>query len=171
MTEGVAESRGETVMEKSSAVEKLLERETDPYDPLGEIAARLANPPKMWTPRGVPDGVDADKCLTIAAVSGMVQSIEDRDDEYGGHKVIVVRAADGSRISVAGFGTILHDLFERVSVGDAIGLEYEGEVTPKTPGYKDYPMYRVEWIPAARKLEAVPAEDELEDSDLPLNAE
>ena len=106
---------------------------------------------------GVPSGLDADKCVETPSIAGVVESVEEQEDDYGGHRLVVIRCADGSRASIRGFGAILGNFFGKVEVGDAIGLEYEGEATPKTQGYSDYPVYRVERIPASPgELKAVP---------------
>jgi len=147
---------------RSISTGEIVERESGPataYDPLADIEQRLANPPKHWTPRGVPEGMDEDHCILTAAVAGIVQSITDAEDEFGGHRLVVIRRKDGSRVQIAGFGVILKDLFNRIQIGDAVGLEYEGEVTPKTPGYKDYPSYRIEWVPADPKTQPTHPDD------------
>lgn len=135
-------------------------------DPLAEIQSRLENPPKMWTPRGVPEDAEVEKCLDTTSVAGIVESIEDQEDEYDGHRLVVISCADRSRVSIRGFGTILGSFFGKVEIGDAVGIQYEGTATPRTPGYSDYPVYRVERIPARRELAAVPSM--ADESELPL---
>lgn len=125
-------------------------------DPLAEIQSRLDNPPKAWCPRGVPEGMDAERCISTPSVAGVVESIDDQEDDYGGHRLITVRSADGSRVSIRGFGTILGTFFAKLEIDDAIGIEYEGEATPKTAGYSNYPLYRTERIAAHREPETVP---------------
>jgi hypothetical protein len=127
---------------------------------LAEIQSRLDNPPRMWTPRGVPVGADADKCILDESVAGVVQSVTDQEDDYGGHRLVVLIREDRSRVSVRGFGAILQSFFSAVEVGDMIGISFEGMATPKTDGYNDYPVYRVERIVADRSTppEPYPAE-------------
>jgi hypothetical protein len=133
----------ESVEEQSTAAAKIIEIESGGPDAFDQIEDILDHPPVMWTPKGIPDGVEDDTCLVSDRVSGEVETVEDRSGDYGSYKVLVLIRKDRSRVQAAGFGTVLGGWFNVVRPGDMVGIKYEGTVPSPTPGYKDYDNYTV----------------------------
>lgn len=122
---------------------EIVERESSGPDAFREIEDVLDHPPLMWTPKGVPDDTEADKCLETDRVSGQVETIEERTGDYGPYRVIVLIRKDRSRVQVAGFGTVLAGWFNVIRPGDMVGVKYDGTVPSPTPGFKPYDNYTV----------------------------
>jgi hypothetical protein len=127
----------------STTAAKIVEIESGGADAFDQIEEVLGHPPTMWTPKGVPEGAEADKCLVTNQVSGQVETVEDRSGDYGPYKVLVVVRKDRSRVQVAGFGTVLAGWFNVIRPGDMVGIKFEGSVPSPTPGYKPYDSYTV----------------------------
>jgi hypothetical protein len=134
---------------------------------LQELQDRLDHPPKFWCPEGVREGLEPSDCLTADRVAGVVQTIEDRENDYGPYRSVVVSCADGSRVKVAGIGAVLSRRFDQLRLGDGLAIRFKGRVAPKTPGYGPYLDYQVERIAAEPEddagevvLAAVPDEED-----------
>jgi hypothetical protein len=132
----------DTPSNAQSAAAKIIEIESG-LDAYAEIEDVLEHPPIMWTPKGVPEGAEDDKCLVTDRISGEVETVEDRSGDYGPYKVLVLVRKDRSRVQVAGFGTVLAGWFKVIRPGDMVGIKYEGSVPSPTPGFKDYDNYTV----------------------------
>jgi hypothetical protein len=135
---------------------------SDPFDQLEE---RMANPPKLWTPKGPPKDVEAAECVTERTVQGIVEEIDERTGDYGGYRAVVLRRRDASRVQVAAFGTVLGGRLRSIRVGDAIGLTYLGEKPSSTPGMQDYANYDVVILRSGLPVSASPPEGEPEAGD------
>jgi hypothetical protein len=122
---------------------EIIERESGGSDAFDVIEDILDHPPLMWTPKGVPDGAEEDRCLVTDRVSGLVETVEERTGDFGSYRVLVLVAKDRTRIQVAGFGTVLAGWFNVVRPGDLVGIKYEGSVPSQTPGFKPYDNYTV----------------------------
>jgi hypothetical protein len=127
----------------SEAAAKIIEIERGGPDAFAQIEDVLEHPPIMWTPKGVPNDTEPDKCLVIDRVSGLVETVEERSGDYGAYRVLVLVTKDRSRVQVAGFGTVLAGWFNVIRPGDMVGIKYEGSVPSPTPGFKDYDNHTV----------------------------
>jgi hypothetical protein len=113
---------------------------------LAELQDRLENPPKLWTPERVPEGVDPMDCCDDAQVAGIVQTIDVRQSEdFGPYKAFILKTTQG-RLLVNGFGAVLKNKLSDVQIGDGLAILYRGRVQPKTAGYQPYADYYVERI-------------------------
>jgi hypothetical protein len=112
-------------------------------DELDALEERLDNPPLMWAPKGLPKDGDAEKFDTAIRVVGHVEERDTRDGDYGEYPWIVVLRMVGTRVAVAGFGTILKSRLAGVVVGDAVAIDYRGTLPSNTPGFKDFDNYEV----------------------------
>jgi hypothetical protein len=126
-----------------SEAAKIIEIDSGGRDAYSQIEDVLEHPPVMWTPKGVPEGAEADKCLVVDRVSGQVETAEERTGDYGAYRVLVLVTKDRSRVQVAGFGRVLTGWFNVIRPDDMVGIKYEGSVPSPTPGYKDYDAYTV----------------------------
>jgi hypothetical protein len=128
----------------SATARKVIEIESGGPNEFDQLDDILDHPPLMWTPKGVPDGAEADKCIVTDRVSGKVdETVEERTGDYGPYRVLVLVTKDRARVQVAGFGTVLAGWFNVVRPGDMVGVKYEGTVESPTPGYKPYDNYTV----------------------------
>jgi hypothetical protein len=148
MTEAAARTDGRFNVEGSTSTArsdsaKIIEIESGGPDAFEQLDDILDHPPALWTPKGVPDGTEAEKCLVTDRVSGKVETVEERTGDYGAYRVLVLVTKDRSRVQVAGFGTVLAGWFNVVRPGDMVGVKYEGTVESPTPGYKPYDNYVV----------------------------
>jgi hypothetical protein len=138
---------------------------TPPHDDLlAEVEDRAANPPKLWDPEGRLTG--RDDTTTDESVSGIVEEIDERESGFGPYKATVLRRRDGSRVSVAWFGTVLETRAKNLAIGDAVALTFLGRAQPREEGYSEYANYDVVHRKPAAGPHAVSAEplaDEVDD--------
>jgi hypothetical protein len=159
-----------------SAAAKIIEIESGGPDAYDQIEDVLEHPPIMWTPKGVPEGAEDDKCLVTDRVSGQVETVEERTGDYGPYRVLVLVTKDRSRVQVAGFGTVLAGWFNVIRPDDMIGIKYEGSVPSPTPGYRDYDSYTVALrrngkpVSQSQTLGEYDEPTEEEPGDLPMSA-
>lgn len=133
----------DTPTKEQSAAAKIIQIDSGGPDAFDQIEDVLEHPPIMWTPKGVPEGAEDDKCLVTDRISGEVETVEERTGDYGPYKVLVLVRKDRSRVQVAGFGTVLAGWFNVIRPGDMVGIKFEGAVPSPTPGYKPYDSYTV----------------------------
>jgi len=112
-------------------------------DDLKELEERLDNPPLIWAPKGLKKKMEADKVDQSQRVVGYVEETDTRSGDFGPYPHIIIKRADGSRVAVAGFGTVLKNRLATVQVGDAVAIAYEGQVPSSQPGMQDYDSYAV----------------------------
>lgn len=88
-------------------------------------------------------------------VFGEVESIDQREGDYGEYDVVTLLTDNGDVLSVAIWGTVLQKKFAAVKaeVGDNLGFKFLGERTPKKAGGKDYKDWNV-FIQRAVKADA-----------------
>jgi hypothetical protein len=129
--------------QRSEVAAKVIEIQSGAPDAYDEIEEVLEHPPIMWTPKGVPEGTEADKCLVTDRVAGLVETVEERTGDYGPYLVLVLVTKDRGRVQVAGFGTVLAGWFKVFRPGDMVGIKFAGSVASPTPGFKPYDAYQV----------------------------
>jgi hypothetical protein len=158
--------------QRSEVAAKIIEIESGGPDAYDQIEDVLDHPPIMWTPKGVPDGAEDDKCLVADRVSGKVETVEERTGDYGRYRVLVLVTKDRARVQVAGFGTVLAGWFNVVRPGDMVGVKYEGTVESPTPGYKPYDNYTVavrrDGRPVSQSRVLGETDEPEDDGDLPM---
>ena len=112
-------------------------------DQFKDLADRLDNPPLSWCPKGVPDGLDAERCIVSNEIYGTIESIEDRQSDFGPYRMIVVIDGTDRRVQIAGLGTVLVKRFSALQIGQRIGVRYLGEHASSTQGFEAYDDYTV----------------------------
>jgi hypothetical protein len=110
-------------------------------DLLADVEDRQANPPKLWDPEG--KLTDRDDVITDPSVAGIVEEIDERESGYGTYKATVLRRRDGSRVSVAWWGTVLESRGKNLEIGDAVALTFLGKVQPRDPSLAPYSNFDV----------------------------
>lgn len=115
----------------------------DEFADLDALEERQANPPRLWAPKGVPDGKEPADCVVTESVRGIVEEIDVRLGDYGYYRVLTLVQRDRSRVQVFGFGTILGKRFRTMQVGDAVGVAYNGTRPSTKTGMKDYDDFDV----------------------------
>lgn len=112
------------------------------------LADRLDNPPLAWVPQTtVPASMaDLDPKVMVRSgtVFGRVDEIDDsRTTDYGPYRYVVLAAADGTRVGVAGLGQVLAKRLAALQIGDRVAIRYEGRKPSKVAGQEDYHDYNV----------------------------
>jgi hypothetical protein len=156
----------------SEVAAKIVQIESGGPDAFDQIEDVLEHPPLMWTPKGVPDGTEDEKCVVVDRVSGLVETVEERTGDYGPYLVLVLVSKDRTRVQVAGFGTVLAGWFRAIRPGDMVGIKYEGSVPSPTPGFKDYDNYTVavrrDGRPVSQSRILGETDEPEDDGDLPM---
>jgi hypothetical protein len=76
-------------------------------------------------------------------VAGIVEEIDERESGYGTYRHTVLRRRDGSRVSVAWWGTVLESRAKNLEVGDAVAITYLGKVQPRDDSLAPYSNFDV----------------------------
>lgn len=101
---------------------------------------------------------------------GTVDEVSSREGDFGPYPLIIVEKSDGSYVAVHAFHSVLRNEIESLqpSIGDEIGIKYEGVKEPKgglKKGMSGYEMYRVKLerkspagstVPSPPRVQAVP---------------
>lgn len=89
-------------------------------------------------------GEDAEPWIPEEAgehIFGEVEEVSTREGDFGEYTVVTLLTADGSVVSVAGFGTVLAGKLAELDPqpGDSLGVKFRGEKTGKNgKDYKDW---------------------------------
>jgi hypothetical protein len=149
----------------------IVERESGAEDVFSSLEDIAAHPAKKWTAKAVPSGKDPKDWIVSEHVSGIVDYIEPRVGDFGPYRAVELKTKDGSRVEVAGFGTVLSGWFRILRVGDGLAITYRGNKPATVSGHKDFDVYEVVVVRDGQRVSR-PADDELEgavDADLPLD--
>ena len=152
---------------------EIVERESGGPDVFSALEDVVEHPAKKWTAKAVPSGEDASEWIVSERVSGIVDYIEQREGDFGVYRVVELRQRDGSRIQVAGFGTVLAGWFEILRDGDGVAISYRGTKPASVSGHKDFDDFEVVVVRDGRRVsrsmilgkDDEPAQD---DDELPL---
>jgi hypothetical protein len=111
-------------------------------DDFTDLFDRIDNPPKSWTPNGIPDNLDPENCVSSVEIAGTVEGVETRESEFGDFPMVILNTGEG-RVQVAAMHETLKRRLEHVQVGQRVAIRYNGRTPSKTSGHADYYDYSV----------------------------
>lgn len=158
---------------RSSAVEKILEHETDPYE---ELTERLDHKPLFWDPEKT--AKEPERAYQSGRILGIVEERETRESTYKKpddpdrfYEVTLVRMQDGTRVEVSWWNTVLKGKIAKYDPrpGDFVGVEFMGTKANAEPGWNDIKLYDAVVRKAPAKPTVVP--DGEEDGGQPVSAD